>query len=179
MRFIGPEQDMQLAIYVDAAHGTDIKTRCSVSGVIATLNGTAIAYRAIWQPTISTSLTEAEFIAAVTAGKISSHLRYILDEIGIDQTGPTAIYEDNAAAILMANAGKPTERSRRIDIQYFSLQEWAAKGLVNLFHIPGVDITADSITKALGWVLHTIHITRLMGHCGTLYTTTSGHKELG
>ena len=49
MYFIGPEKDMQLAIYVDAAHGTDIKTRWSISGVIDTLNGTAIAYRAKWQ----------------------------------------------------------------------------------------------------------------------------------
>ena len=116
MRFVEPAQDMQLAIYVDAAHGTDLRNRRSISGIVATLNGTAIAYCAKWQPTVATSSTEAEFIAAVSAGKMAKHLRYILDEVGIIQHGPTAIYEDNAAAILMANAGKPTEQSRHIDI---------------------------------------------------------------
>ena len=110
---------------------------------------------------------------------MAKHLRYILDEVGIIQHGPTAIYEDNAAAILMANAGKPTERSRHIDIQYFALQEWVSKGFVKLFHIPGVANPADSMTKALGWVLHTRHVTRMMGHCGSSYTTTSGHIESG
>ena len=95
------------------------------------------------------------------------------------QIGPTAIYEDKAAAILMENAVKPTEQPRHIDIQYFSLQEWVTKGLVKLFHIPGVANPADSMSKALGWLLHTRNIMMMMEHCGTSYTTTSGSIELG
>ena len=128
---------------------------------------------------MATSSTEVEFIAAVSAGKMSKHIRYILDDIGITQVGPTAIYEDNSAAILMANAGKPMERSRDIDIQYFALQEWVQKVLVKLHHIPGVASLADSMTKELGWVLHTRHVTRLMGHCGSSYANTSGKLHYG
>ena len=79
----------------------------------------------------------------------------------------------------MANAGKPTERLRHIDIQYFALQEWVQKGLVKMHHIPGVANLADSMTKALGWVLHTRHVTQMMGHCGTSYTNTSGRLHYG
>ena len=110
MCLIGHEKYMRIAIYVDDVHRTDIKTRRFIKGFIATLNGTAIAYREKRKYTVVKSSTEAKFIVSVTAKKMSRHLRYILDEIGITQMGPTAIYEDNAAAILMANAGKPTER---------------------------------------------------------------------
>ena len=174
MNFVEPMVPMKLVIYVDAAHATDLTTRRSISGMIATLNDTAITYKAKWQPTLATSSTEAEFIAAVSAGNMCKFIRHILDEVGYPQHEPTAIYEDNAAAILMANAGKPTKRSRHIDIQYFALQEWVDRKLVKLFHIPGVFNPADSLTKALGWVLHTRHVTPLMGHCGYGYTSTSG-----
>ena len=121
MRFVEPAEDIQLAIYVDAAHGTDVKTRRSISGLVATINGTAITYRAKWQKTVATSSKEAEFIAAVTAGKMAKHLCYILDEIWLKKSKLTAIYEDNAASFLMANSGKSMERSRHIYIQYFAL----------------------------------------------------------
>ena len=124
---------------------------------------------------MATSSTEADFIAAVSAGKMSKFIRHILDEVGHPQHEPTAIYEDNAAAILMENAGKPTKRSQHIDMQYFALQEWVDRKLVKLYHIPGVINPADSLTKALCWVLHTRHVTRLTGHCGSSYTATSGH----
>ena len=61
---------MKLSIYVDAAHGRDIKTRGSISGFIAFFNGTVFAYIAKWQPNFSTSSTEPEFKASVTAGKM-------------------------------------------------------------------------------------------------------------
>ena len=79
----------------------------------------------------------------------------------------------------MENDGNPTERSRHIDIQYFALQEWVQKDLVKLHHIKGVENPADSMTKALGWVLHTRHVTWLMGHCDTSYINTYGRLNYG
>ena len=85
------------------------------------------------------------------------------------------IYEDNVAAILIANANKITERARHIDIQYYAIQEWITRGEVKLEHIPGIINPADALTKNLGWVLHQRHVTRMMGYCGSWYTNTSGH----
>ena len=59
LKFVEPAMNMQLVIYVHAAHANDLKTRRSISGLVDTLNGTAIAYKAKWQPTVSTSSTEA------------------------------------------------------------------------------------------------------------------------
>jgi hypothetical protein len=42
---------------------------------------------------------------------------------------------DNIAAIMMANAGKPTERSRHIDIQLFTFLSWVKAEDTLLSHI--------------------------------------------
>ena len=164
--FPQPDQPTLLAGYVDAAHATDLITRRSITGLVFMFCGGPIAYKSKIQPTVSTSSTEAEFLAAVHAAKIAKYLRSILSELGYPQTGPTTLYEDNAAAILMINASRPTSRSRHIDIQHFAIQEWKANREIVLAHIPGIINSADSLTKSLGSTLHHRHVRRLMGHYG-------------
>jgi hypothetical protein len=135
------------------------------------LCGGPIAYKSKVQSTVSTSSTEAEFIAAVQAAKIAKYLRSILHELGYSQSGPTILYEDNQAAILMINASRPTPRARHIDIQHFAIQEWKAQGDIILCHIPGIINPADALTKSLGPTLHHRHVRRLMGHYGAPWIT--------
>jgi hypothetical protein len=143
-----------------------LTTRRSITGLAFMLCGGPIAYKSKVQPTVSTSSTEAEFIAAVQAAKIAKYLRSILQELGYGQPGPTVLYEDNQAAILMINASRPTPRSRHIDIQHFAIQEWKTNGDIILCHIPGVINPADALTKSLGPTLHFRHVRRMMGHYG-------------
>ncbi|KAI2490764.1 hypothetical protein MHU86_23811 [Fragilaria crotonensis] len=177
-----PDIDMQsqrslspteLAGYVDAAHATDLTTRRSITGLVFMLGGGPLAYKSKIQSTVSTSSTEAEFLAAVHAAKIAKYLRSILLELGYPQLEPTTLFEDNAAAILMVNASRPTPRARHIDIQHFALQEWKANGEIVLSHIPGVVNSADSLTKSLGSTLHHRHVRRLMGHYGAPWAPMS------
>ncbi|KAI2501346.1 retrotransposon [Fragilaria crotonensis] len=135
-----------LAGYVDAAHATDLTTRRSITGLVFMLCGGPIAYKSKVQSTVSTSSTEAEFIAAVHAAKIAKYLRSILHELDYTQSGPTVLYEDNEAAILMINASRPTPRARHIDIQHFAIQEWKSNGDIILCHIPGIINPADALT---------------------------------
>ena len=70
-----PTHDLlQLTGYVDAAHATDLKTCCSISGYVFTLAGGAITFKSKLQATIATSSTEAEFVAAVSAAKVTKYL---------------------------------------------------------------------------------------------------------
>ena len=128
------------------------------------LAGGAVAYRSKTQSLVATSSTEAEFYAAVTAAKVAKYLRSILEELGFPQSGPAVLYEDNASTIKLANAKQPTERSRHIAIQWFAIQDWKAAGDIVLAHIPGVLNPSDDLTKPLGWVLHSRHARRMMGH---------------
>ena len=54
--------------------------------------------------------------------------------------------------------------SRHIDIQHFAIQDWAAAKDIVMRHIPGILSIPDGLTKALGWVLHSRHARRMMGH---------------
>jgi len=87
-----------------------------------------------------------------------------LRELGFEQSDPTPIYEDNQSAIKMINARVPTERSRHIDIQHFAIQDWKDAGDIVMIHIPGIINCSDQLTKPLGWVLHSRHARRMMGH---------------
>ena len=161
-----PAMDLlKLIGFVDAAHAADIKTRRSVTGLAFCLAGTAIACKSKLQATVATLSTEAEFIAAVHAGKTAKYLRSVLADLGFPQNGPTPLCKDNQAAIAMINECKPAPRSRHIDIQHFAIQEWRQRGILHMRHIPGVINPADHVTKSLGWTLFSQHARRSMGHC--------------
>ena len=128
------------------------------------LASAAIVYKTKVQPTVATSSTEAEFIGAVACAKEVKMLRSVMKELGREQTEPTPMFEDNQAAIAMINERKPTTRSRHIDVQYFAIQEWRARGEIVLKYIATSINVADALTKALNWILHSRHILRAMGY---------------
>jgi hypothetical protein len=152
----------QLVGYVDASYAADPKTRRSITGIVFCYGGAAVAYKSKLQTTVATSSTESEFYAA----KIAKYLRSVLDELGFPCKGPTPLYEDNQAAIAMVNESRPTPHVRHLDIQHFAIQEWRARNIIQLFHIPGVINAADQQTKPLSFTLHSRHARRSMGHYG-------------
>ena len=124
----------------------------------------SIVYQSKTQSVNALSSTKAELIAVVTAAKTLRYLRSMLAEPGYPPNGPTKIHEDNASSIAIVNSQTPTERTRHIGIRYFAIQDWKEQGDIVLLHIPGVINPADNLTKPLGWVLHTQHVRRFMGH---------------
>jgi len=113
---------------------------------------------------ITTSSTEAEFIAAFHAAKMARYLQSVLKDLGFAQGQPTTLYENNEAAIAMTNQCKPTTHSRHIDVQFFAIQDWREQGDILMKHIPGILNMADNSTKALGWILYHRHARHAMGH---------------
>jgi hypothetical protein len=93
--------------------------------------------------------------------------RSILNELGLSQVGPALLNVDNIAAVVMSNAGKPTERSHHIDIQLFTLLTCIKVGGMLLAHIKVTDNPYDSLAKALCWVLHHLHCYHMMGLVGS------------
>ena len=149
---------------LDAAHGTELLTRRSITGLIVFYCGAAIAWKSRVQPIVATSSTEAEFYSAVTTAKIVKYLRYVLSELGSLRPGPTRLLIDNIAALNMINESRPTPRARHIEIQHFAIQEWCKQGDIVMEHLPGIINPSDGLTKALGWVLLSRHARRGMGH---------------
>ena len=133
------------------------------------LAGVAIIYRSKTQTVTALSSTEAEFYAAVAAAKQVLHIRSTLQDILHPPEEPTTIYEDNDATIKIVNTRHPTERSRHIDTPYFRIQDWKERGDIIMKHLPGILMPPDGLTKPLGWVMHSRHARRIMGHYKPTY----------
>jgi hypothetical protein len=81
------------------------------------------------------------------------------------------------AAILMANNTRPTDRTRHLDIHWFTIQEWIHVDRdIILVHIAGILNPSYSQTKALSYKLHHHHMSRAMGYLGSPFL--SGRFQL-
>ena len=149
--------------YVDSDWAGDTLHRRSISGMCLCFAGAPVVYRSRFQPTISQSSTEAEFIAAAEVGKLTLYLRSLLNDLNITQPDATVLYEDNAAAIAMANASRPTRRTRHMEIKHFALLDWVATDQMLLSAISTHDNPADGLTKSLGPYLFARHTATLLG----------------
>ena len=91
-----------------------------------------------------------------------------MKQLGYEQSLATTIYIDNLSALKMINENTaPTERCRHVDLRYWAIQDWRRVDQSLLMtHLPGVLNISDDQTKPLGYVLHTRHCRRAMGHYG-------------
>ena len=152
-----------LTAYVDSDHTSDASHRRSVTGFHVKLAGGTVLYKTKYQNIVAQSSTEAEFIAAAEAGRYILYLRTIMNEIGLPQHHATIMYEDNNGALLMANAGQPTKRTKHIDTRYFALQNWVETDLLTFKRINTSDNSADAMTKATARTLFYRHTDHIMG----------------
>ena len=154
-----------LTCFVDAAHANDLRKRRSTTGYVLMFAGGAVVYKSKTQTLTAGSSTEAEFIAAYSAAKSVRYIRYVLKQMGFIQKDPTIIYIDNESALKIINDNQsPTARTRHMDIRFFAIQDWKNDGDIIMKHIKGILNPSDDLTKPLGWVLHSRHCRRMMGH---------------
>jgi hypothetical protein len=156
--------------YTDSDWATCPNTRRSLTGIGVKFAGGIIAYKTKLQPTIALSSTEAEFMAACDAGKMMLFIRSILWDLNIPQKAASVLYEDNDACTAMANAQKPTMRTRHMDIRYFALSDWVERDLIILERIHTAINEADHFTKILDRTLFYRHTDYLMGRIPPAYS---------
>ena len=157
---------------VDSDYAGDSSHRRSVTGISIEIAGECVYYKTRYQPTISLSSTEAEFIAACDTAKVILYIRSILEDIGVPQEKATTLYEDNQGALLMANSGQPTKRTRHMDVKYFAIQNWIENDLLVLARIDTSDNESDTMTKNVGRTLFYRHQDYLMGEIIPEYAKT-------
>eukprot|EP00956_Cyclotella_meneghiniana_P003435 scaffold4172_cov67-Cyclotella_meneghiniana.AAC.11 len=82
----------------------------------------------------------------------------------------------------MANAQKPTSRTRHMDIRYFALSDWVEQDLMTLERIHTSVNIADHFTKPLERTLFYRHVDYIMGHIppaySPCYTYATGNAEI-
>ena len=71
----------------------------------------------------------------------------------------------------MANAGRPTKRTKHIDTRYFALQSWVEQDLVLLKSVPTSDNSSDALTNNVPRLLFNRHMDFILGKTIPEYAT--------
>ena len=97
-----PHSTELFSTFPDTDHGGCKDTGCSTSGYLVKIGSGAVSWSSKLQSIVALSTTEAEYIAAVSAGKEIRWMRNLLQEMGFPPTGPSILRIDNQSAISVA-----------------------------------------------------------------------------
>jgi len=135
-----PKQDSHLmGTYADADFAGGEGTRKSSNGHCVLLYGGIISWMSKLQSTVAFSTAEAETFAGLEAVKQVIHLRLFFQELGLEQQGPSIIYEDNNAAISLAHGKEQSKRSKHHQLKVHFLNEQYARGVFVYKMVPTME----------------------------------------
>ena len=148
---------LRLQGYSDANWAGDMDTRRSTTGYVVMLNNGAIAWKSRRQPTVALSTMESEYMALTDATKELKWIKTLIAELGYangKSTDPTDLFSDNQGAIALAKNPVSHSRAKHIDIRHHFIREAIQDRIIWVQYIPTAEMTADSLTKALGREKH-------------------------
>ena len=97
------------------------------------LNGAPISWRICRQGGVTLSSSETEYVAASAVAQENAYLRALLSGLVRSPLGPTCVWEDNAACILMSENPVNRDRSRHVDVKFLFLRERVCAGEIKLY----------------------------------------------
>ena len=134
--------------YSDSDYGGCRIDRKSTSGICQFFGSRLISWASKKQTSVSTSTTEAEYIAAGSCCSQILWLKQQLVDYGIIET-KIPIFCDNNSAISISNNPVMHSKTKHIEIRYHFLKDHVEKGNITLLRVPTEDNVADILTKAL------------------------------
>jgi hypothetical protein len=144
------ENSPTLSGYVDAAFAAEEKSVSRV-GYFFLFRGNLVSWASENPSRVVTSSTEAECRGLVHFTKENSWHRQLHTELNLFSIGhPTTVYEDNTAAITMANdQGTPHKRSKHFGIEWAYVKEAVQHGEIHPVYVETDLQPADMMTKGL------------------------------
>jgi Reverse transcriptase (RNA-dependent DNA polymerase) len=156
------DDELIITGYADASFADDTTNRRSTTGYAFTLAGAAIIWRSKQQPLVTLSTTEAEYVALCQASQEVPPMARLFEFLGFP-LGTVTIFEDNAAALFLAQDSFATLRTKHIDVKYHFVREQIKAGRVDVVAIPTREQCADVLTKPLPVAAHNMHKSTLLG----------------
>ena len=138
--------------YTDADHAGNPDNGRSTSGYIVKMGNGAISWSSRLQGIVALSTTEAEFVAATSAGQEILWLRNLFKELGYPIDSPSTLHIDNRSALSVAKNPEHHGRMKHLDLRFYWLRDEVDKGGIDIVHLRTNDMPADILTKALGRV---------------------------
>ena len=102
---------------------------------------------------VSTSSTEAEYIALSNMSKEILYIRHLLESMGLKQE-PTEINADNQGSIFLSANPKISSRTKHFDIKFHHIRELVENKIINIKYIKTNENLADGFTKPLPITTH-------------------------
>lgn len=135
-----------LQAYTDADMAGDLDNRKSTSGYLFTFSGGAISWQSKLQKCVALSTTEAEYIAAVEAGKEMIWLKRFLQELDLKQD-EYFVKCDNQSTIDLSKNAMYHARTKHIDVRYHWLRDVIEEKHMKLVKVHTNKNGADMLTK--------------------------------
>ena len=148
-----PSSSSLFTAFSDADHGGCKDSGRSTGAYVIKMGTGAISWSSKLQPVVALSTTEAEYIAAVSAGTEICWLRNLFKELGTDlSSSPTPLHIDNQSALAVAKNPEHHGRMKHLDLRFYWLRDEVAKGGMRVVYCPTDRMPADLLTKPLSAV---------------------------
>lgn len=105
--------------YSDTDHGGDKDMGQSTGAYVVKMGTGAISWSSKLQSMVTLSTTEAEYIAATSAGQEILWLRNLFHELGYKPTGAFTPHMDNQSAVQVAKNPEHHGRIKQLDLRYY------------------------------------------------------------
>jgi hypothetical protein len=135
--------------YTDADHGGNPDNGKSTGAYLVTVGSGAISWSSKLQSVVALSSTEAEYIAAVEAGKEIMWLRNMHEEFGEKMKVASTLLMDNQSAIKVTQNPEHHGKMKHLALRTFWLRDIVEAGEIMPYHLPTSEMAADLLTKPL------------------------------
>ncbi len=135
----------------------------STTGCIVYMYGNPIAWICRKQPAITTSTTEAEFVAVAESSSLILFLKQLSVEVDISMEEPVKLYEDNSSTATLLRSIFHHGRLKHLALRYLKVKELVNNGSIQIRRVQTSQQLADVFTKPLPVDSFTGFLPRILG----------------
>ena len=140
---------IQMNVFMDAAHVTNLVTRHSIMGILIFLIGALVKWYYKCQNTIESSTFGLEFVVVKITVEMVEGLRYKLHMMGILLDGLANGFCNNNSVVTNASNPALMLKKKHNSTMYHKVRESTAAGTIRFTYEPGKLNLADMLTKIL------------------------------
>ena len=135
--------------YTDSNFAGDPEDHKLVMDYYFFLNGVIVSWSSKKQRTVSTSTTEAEYIALDHGAKEAVWIRRFISKIELEIIKNITLHGDNKMSIALTKNTESQRRPKHINVQHHYIRKLVDKEELTIKWILGFEMLADGMTKAL------------------------------
>ena len=143
------ERHGRLITFSDSDFAGDLNSYRSTSGCVTFFGGGPISWRSKLQSNVTTSTTEAEYVAVESAIKSTVCIKELGRELKVIPDKPVPIFCDNKGAVLITSNDTSVQRTRHMGAKLHYSREQHQNKVVEVKFVRGSGQLADMFTKSL------------------------------